>query len=368
MATESLRSLKAASGGNIVTVALVVDDSAFARRLIKGILDSSGQFSNVVTAANGKEALERLESIAPDVITLDVEMPIMNGLETLARIMEVRPTPVVMISSFTTEGAIISIEAMESGAVDVVAKPIARGLPQLQTISEELVSKVVAASKVHASKLRRLPNRKIVRAQRAVLHQPSTDCPIVAIASSTGGPRALRYLVPRLSTEWSACYIVVQHLPVGFSAAMARDLNKQSTLDVREAEDGDILKPGTVLIAPAGKHCAFKRGGRIVLTDDPPLWGVRPSADVTFSTAGAVFGKRVIGVILTGMGRDGAHGLSIIKENGGQTFAEHESSCVVYGMPRVAIETGAAQNVVPLDKMPQAIAAAVESLSRRNAA
>lgn len=351
-----------------MTVALVVDDSAFTRKLIKGILTSSGQFSAVETVTNGKEALERLEQIAPDVITLDVEMPIMNGLETLARIMEIRPTPVVMVSSLTTEGAGISVEAMENGAVDVVAKPIAHGLPQLQDISDELVSRVVAASRINPSKLRRLNTGKIAPPHRMAARKPGIDYPIVAIASSTGGPRALRYLIPRLSLDRTAFYIVVQHLPVGFSAPMARDLNKQTALEVREAATGDIPRPDTLLLAPAGFHCAFKMGGRIVLNEDPPLWGVRPSADVTFSTAGAVFGKRVIGVVLTGMGRDGAHGLSIIKDNGGRTLAEHESSCVIYGMPRAAIENGAAQTIVPLEEMPQAIAAAVESTAREIAA
>lgn len=357
---------KTCSGGVSLKKVLVVDDSAFARKLMRNILEGSGRFDEVQTAPSGLTALEKLESFSPDVITLDVEMPNMNGLETLARIMETKPTPVVMVSSFATEGADITIAALELGAVDAVAKPIARGLPQLQEISAELLDKITAASRAHVmqfSSLSRVENRPVHRAPV----RTASQFPIVAIASSTGGPRALRYLIPRLSLENSAFYIVVQHLPVGFTPAMARDLNNLTGLTVREAETGDKPTPNTLLIAPAGMHCAFKKSGMITLTEDPPLWGVRPAADVTLSTAGTVFGSRVIGVVLTGMGRDGANGLSVIKSNGGMTYAEHESSCVIYGMPRAAIESGAAQNVVPLQGMPEAIASAVASLSSRTA-
>lgn len=353
----------AVPGAMRVKRVLVVDDSAFARKLIRDILDSSGALKVVDTASNGREALSKLDSVAPDVITLDVEMPLMNGIETLTKIMQERPTPVVMLSSLTTKGAEISMTALQLGAVDVVAKPVARGLPQLQVIADALVTTVVAAAHADVRKLSLRPSITSRRVMQLSGSRVGAVLPVVVIASSTGGPRALRYLVPKLADDVSAFYLIVQHLPVGFTTAMARDLDGLSTLTVREAEDNDSPQPGMVFIAPAGKHTAFARSGRIMLTEDPPLWGVRPAADIAMTTAASVFGQRAIGVVLTGMGRDGAHGLSIIKNNGGTTLAEHESSCIIYGMPKVAIESGAAQSVIPLDKMPDAIAAAVSRVA-----
>ncbi|MHB1190498.1 MAG: CheB methylesterase domain-containing protein [Armatimonadota bacterium] len=189
--------------------------------------------------------------------------------------------------------------------------------------------------------------------------------PVVVIAASTGGPRALRWLVPRLSTKQSAFYVIVQHLPVGFSGSLARDLNNLTSLTVREAETGDSPTAGTVLIAPAGRHCTFSRDGKIAFTNEPLLWGVRPAADITMCTAAEAYGPRVIGVILTGMGCDGAHGLSVIREKGGRTIAEHELSCIIYGMPKAAIEAGVVDQIAPLEQMPSAIAAAIASAAHR---
>lgn len=347
---------------------LVVDDSAFARKLVKDVIDSSGEFILAGTAANGRDALARIEELRPDVITLDIEMPIMDGLETLAQIMLRRPTPVVMLSSLTTEGAAVSLSALELGAVDVVAKPISHGLPQLQTIAGELLAKLSVAAQVDVTRLADRSHRGTRRIIKPSTGRLGPVLPIVVIASSTGGPRALRRLIPELSMKRSAFYVVIQHLPVGFTGAMVHSMNMLTPLNVREAEPGDWPIPDTLLVAPSGRHCAFGRNGKITLTDDPTLWGVRPAADVTMCTAGVVFGSRVIGVVLTGMGRDGANGLSVIKENGGKTLAEHESTCIIYGMPKAAAETGAVDRVVPLDDMAGAIAVCVESVSRANAA
>jgi two-component system chemotaxis response regulator CheB len=213
---------------------LAVDDSAFARKLIREILNASGQLSVVDTATNGAEALSKLDRVCPDVITLDVEMPVMDGLETLARIMKERPTPVVMISSLTTEGAEVSMAALKLGAIDVAAKPIAHGLPQLRDIADELVSKVLTAASVDVGRLaRRLDQPSVPTA--AVRRGSSTGAalPVVLIASSTGGPSTLRNLSPRLPNKHGTFYFLVQHLPVGFTAVMARELNTMTPLDVR---------------------------------------------------------------------------------------------------------------------------------------
>lgn len=347
---------------------LIVDDSAFARKLIRDILSSSAELTVVDTASNGLDALAKLDEVRPDVITMDVEMPGMNGMETLARIMEVRPTPVVMLSSLTTMGAEISVAALGLGAVDVLAKPIARGLPQLQEIADALISTVVSAAAVDVRKLTKRGDDWVMPLRPSARRSPTGPVPVVIIASSTGGPRALRYLVPRLQTDRSAFYVIVQHLPQGFTTTFARDLNILTPMDVREAVNGDTPRPDTILIAPAGVHAQFNKSGSIVLTDDPPLWGVRPSADITMASAGNLFGARTVGVVLTGMGKDGAHGLKIIKAKGGTTLAEHESSCIIYGMPKAAINSGAAQKAVPLDRMSSAIASAVEHATNRAAA
>ncbi len=342
---------------------LAVDDSAFVRKLIREILDSSGEFTVVDTARNGVEAMAKLEKVQPDIITLDIEMPEMNGLETLAQIMKVRPTPVVMLSSLTTKGAEISIAALGLGAVDVVAKPIAHGLPQLRDIADDLLRTLRYAATVDVSKLAKQNDAYNVSAATVIARAPrmhSDVLPVVVIAASTGGPRALRYLVSKLDTARSAFYVIVQHLPAGFTAMFAKDLNTLTPLNVREAVDGDLPMPDTILVAPGGRHSAFMKGGRLTLTDDPPLWGVRPAADITMVSAGNVFRQRGIGVVLTGMGKDGAHGLGIMKANGGRTFAEHESTSLIYGMPKAAMDSGAAQRAVPLEEMPAAIALAME--------
>lgn len=342
---------------------LVVDDSIFVRKLVKDILSSSGKFS-VETAVNGQDALNRLEEFNPHAITLDVEMPGLSGLSVLAKIMETKPTPVVMLSSLTVKGADASIAALNLGAVDIIAKPATNGFPLIKDIADEILNKVTVAAEIDPSMLTRLApgpgisDRKPLNTSGSALK----EMPVVLIASSTGGPRALRYIIPKLPADTPAFFLVIQHLPIGFTASMAKDLDRLSALPVREAEDGDQPAMGMVLIAPAGKHCSFSRGGIIRLTDDPPLWGVKPAADVSFASAGTVFGTRTIGVVLTGMGHDGAHGLAVIRSHGGRTLAEAESSCVVYGMPKEAVESGSAERSVDLKYMPEAIDSAIRSI------
>ncbi len=348
--------------GSTVKV-LIVDDSVFARKIVADVLDSSPEIEVVGTAVDGKDALVKIPELNPDVVTLDIEMPNINGLETLKRIMQEHPVPVVMLSSLTVSGAKESIQALRYGAVDLMAKPHGSHSMGLTMLREEIISKVISASKVDVGKLKHAgmgqaskaaPPRKVDSSK-----MKSKATPIVLIASSTGGPRALRTIVPDLTTDAGVAYVVVQHLPDGFSAAMAADLNNDTALNVREAADGDVICPGDLIFAKAGSHLVWDAGNKLRLTQTPPLWGVRPSADVTMVSAAPIYRDRIVGVVLTGMGKDGADGITEIKKYGGYNIAEDESTCVVFGMPRAAIETGKIDKVVPLNKMAKAINLAV---------
>jgi two-component system chemotaxis response regulator CheB len=382
---------------------LVVDDSAFMRKMISAILCHNGM-EVVAVARDGQEGLEKAQALRPDVITLDVEMPRMDGVEFLTRLMRENPTPVLMLSSLTEAGAEITLRCLELGAVDCLQKPSGAISLDIEKIGHEIVAKVQAAAKVDGRRLRSLartaapatlPKPTETRAAMTVgsgaartvaAPRPATEAapaakpelgfpgkpavkparpllgsaePVVVIASSTGGPAALSQVLPKLRGDLSAAVVVVQHLPVGFSRPMAMRFDLSSALTVREAEEGDVMKRGEVLIAPAGKHLAFNNGGRIVLNEDPPLWGVRPAADVTLNSAAERFGKRVVAVVLTGMGRDGALGVKAVRQNGGICYAQNEETCVVFGMPRMANETGAVERLVPLGEIASVIEAAV---------
>lgn len=339
---------------------LVVDDSVFARKIITDVISSSPNLEVAGTAANGFEALELVKSVRPDAVTMDVEMPKMNGIETLRALMRECPTPVVMLSSLTSHGAKESMTALRLGAVDVMPKPNGSHCIGLGAQATELIAKVTAAACVDASML--------VAPQSAKPHHKtrlysgnSSSFPVVVIASSTGGPRAIRTILPDIS-DARAAYMIVQHIPEGFSGPFADDLNTTTHLNVRETTDNDMMMPGQMLIAKAGYHSVFSKTGKINLELAPPLWGVRPSADITMASAVEIFGSRMIGLVLTGMGRDGANGIRLIKKAGGITIAEHESSCVVYGMPRVAIETGAVDLVLPLQRIGEALNAAIADM------
>lgn len=348
---------------------LVVDDSVFARKIVADILDSSPDLVVVGAAVNGLDALAKVKSLKPDVITMDVEMPKLNGIEALRQIMATQPTPIVMVSSLTQAGAKESMLALKLGAIDIVAKPHGTHSIGLATQSAELIEKVIAAAHVSISCLVPLAVLPNTRPKLSAVSHPTDGFPIVIIASSTGGPRALRVLIPTLSDSNGAAYVIVQHLPPGFSKTMADDLNALTSLNVREAStDQNTPQPGEVILAKSGYHLVFGRNRSAGLTLSPPLWGVRPSADVTMVSAAPVFGSRLIGVVLTGMGNDGAAGLRAIREQGGVTLAEHESTCVVYGMPRVAIESGIVDVITPIDRMAEAINSAARRTARRLAA
>jgi len=253
--------------------------------------------------------------------------------------------------------------ALGLGAVDVMVKPHGSHSIGLDMYGEELIAKVVAAAGVNMSRI--APAVRYKKLTRHGAHGGGLNFNVVIIGSSTGGPRALRSIVPELPADEHTAYVVVQHLPKGFSGPLAEDLNRLSELEVRECSQDDELRGGEMLIARSGYHCIFDDMGKVRVTTDPPVWGVRPSVDVTMISAVPYFGSRLIGVLLTGMGRDGAEGMRLIKKAGGATIAEHKSSCVVYGMPRVAIESGIVDTVVPLGNMVDTIITYTEKIAHK---
>ena len=337
---------------------LVVDDSAFMRGAITRLLTTDARFEVVGQARDGDEALRLADQLRPDVITMDFNMPGLNGADTTRAILARRPTPIVMLSAHTREGAAATVEALAAGAVDFVAKPGGEVSPNLGEIREELISKLIAVS---GAKVLGPPESSPQSAPASVRPsgrvQPSAPrsmppgLRLVAIASSTGGPAALVRLLPNLRIAKSAAILIVQHMPAGFTAALADQLAERSPFPVREARGGDKLEAGQALVAPGNRHLLVERGGVISLGDGPLVHGVRPAADVTLKSIAQSFGARTVGVVLTGMGRDGALGLAAIKAAGGRTVAQDRDSSTVYGMPKAAVELGVVEEVAALDRL-----------------
>lgn len=337
---------------------LVVDDSVLMRRVIARALEAEQDIKVVGNASNGKDALSLVSKLRPDVVTMDVEMPVMDGLEAVSRLMQENPVPVVMLSAHTTGGARATMEALSAGAVDFVAKPSKAG--ETEAMLAELVTKLRVAARVS---LTRTSYRRPVppRPARAAAPPPVTDggprAELVVIGSSTGGPSALHKLMPALPSSLRAGVVVVQHIPVGFSGPMAEHLNRTSAVKIKHAEHGDAILPGHVLVAPAGFDLTFYRSGsRVTVQLNPgvkpqPPGSFRPSVDGVMTSAATVYGNRTLGVLLTGMGRDGAAGMAEIKATRGRTIAEDQSTCVVFGMPKAAIDAGAADLVLPLTRI-----------------
>lgn len=339
---------------------LVVDDSALMRRLITTILASQPDVQVVGQARNGREAVEMTLEQKPDVITMDVEMPGLNGFEALEIIMRERPTPVVMLSSITRSGAEATIRCLQLGAFDFIAKPSGSISLDLEEIAPDLLAVVRAAASSVAAKPRVRPSQ--VPRQAAPTGRTS-KC--ILIGSSTGGPRALQHVVPKLPGDLNVPVVIVQHMPPGFTRALAERINSESSLKVTEAQHGDRLEPNTVLIAPGGQHMEFTRNGIVQISDGPTVNGVKPAVDITLSSLVRAFGGEVTGVILTGMGRDGAVALKLLRDAGGRTVVESEETCVVYGMPRAAVEAGAAQMVLPIQEIAPEIVRGVRSTGTR---
>ncbi|UCZ51707.1 chemotaxis response regulator protein-glutamate methylesterase [Bacillus shivajii] len=343
---------------------LVVDDSAFMRKMISDFLNSDPSIQVIGKARNGKEAIEKNEELKPDVITLDVEMPVINGIDALKSIMSNAPTPTIMLSSTTKEGAETTIEAMELGAFDFIAKPSGSISLDIHKVTEDLITKVKLAAKMKVSKLSSLPTvRKRERTvQMGELSSSSSENgakkSLVAIGTSTGGPKALQEVLTVLPENFPLPILVVQHMPRGFTKSLSQRLNTLSNIAVKEAEDGDFLQKGTAYIAPGGKHLTIKRMGTsfvIKLDDSDQVNGHRPSVDKMFESI-SDYKMKVIAVILTGMGSDGTNGLLQLKNNNETVaIAESEQTSIVYGMPKSAIQTNKVDFVLNVEDIAPAI-------------
>jgi two-component system chemotaxis response regulator CheB len=342
---------------------MVVDDSAFMRYTITQRLAEAQDLSVVGTARDGEEALSLIPKLNPDVITLDVEMPRLNGLSTLRQIMTRFPRPVIMLSSLTCEGASETIQALTWGAVDFIAKPASKA--NIEAVMDELIGKIRRAPRARILPLGAYRTEappaesKRTSLSRRDARRVGPQDKVVVIGASTGGPRALSTVVPRLPQDLPAAVLIVQHMPAGFTRSLAERLDAESAIVVKEASHGDRLEVGQALVAPGGFHLVLDGSGEIALNQKDPVHGVRPAIDVTMASVVQRYGRRTIGVILTGMGSDGSHGSVLIHAAGGRVIAEDESSCVVWGMPRSVAEAGAADVVVPLPEVPRAIQNAV---------
>jgi two-component system chemotaxis response regulator CheB len=340
---------------NVIRV-LIVDDSPFIRKVLRDILDTDPEIAVIGAAKNGREALDIAARLKPDVITLDIEMPEMNGLECLKRLLEQGSYAVIMVSAVTTEGAKATIEALNIGAVDFIAKPDNIFRISGDEKRKELIQKVKVAKEAG---LINLSKKADIKKKQFLGTKAPTIEKIIAIGTSTGGPRALQRVIPFLPGDLPAAIVVVQHMPQGFTRSLASRLNDISEMMVKEAEDNELMKAGYVYIAPGDRHLLLSKYGNDIilrLDDSSPLSGHRPSYDKMLFSMSRLGQDNIIGVIMTGMGTDGSKGLKGIKEKAGvRIIAQDEQSCIVYGMPRAAIEMGIVDKVVPLEQIPVAI-------------
>lgn len=331
---------------------LVVDDSALMRMLIPSMLQRSPHIEVVGAASNPFAAREMIKELNPDVITLDVEMPKMDGISFLHKIMTLRPTPVVMVSSLTQKGADITLQALELGAIDFIGKPTLDLEKNMPLLADELIEKVRAAA---VSKVRSHARKVEVKAAAPVSFD--TTEAIVALGASTGGVETLGRLLGALPPN-APGIVIAQHMPAQFTKQFAERINKHCAVQVAEATQGQRIRPGTAWIAPGDRHLEVRRSGADYvcrLTEEPPVSGHRPSVDVLFNSVAEACGAQAIGVILTGMGRDGADGLKAMRDAGCRTIGQDEATSLVYGMPKAAFDAGAVETQLPEDKIPSAI-------------
>jgi two-component system, chemotaxis family, protein-glutamate methylesterase/glutaminase len=329
---------------------MIVDDSLFMRAAIARTL-ASGPFEVVGQAKDGSDALVQIPRLQPDVITMDFNMPGLNGAETVRAVMQTRPTPVVMFSAHTRQGARETFDALAAGAVDFVTKPAGEVSVDLSKIADELIRKLLAAASARprAAAPPRVPRASSPAIARTTL--PGALPRVCVIAVSTGGPAALSEVIPALPAELRLAVVVVQHMPAGFTGALAERLDAASRVSVREAQPGDRPLAGGVLIAPGDRHLEFDDRGMVVLGDGPQVHGCRPAADVTMASAAKVYGRRALAMVMTGMGKDGAAGALAIKHAEGKTCAQDQATSVIYGMPKAAVEAGAIDEVLPLGEL-----------------
>jgi len=333
-----------------LSTVLVVDDSAFMRRLIAEMVESTGEYRVVGTAADGIEAIDKIRAINPDIVTLDIEMPRLDGLQALDLIMRELARPVVMLSAAGSErGNEMTLRALERGAVEFVRKPSGPISIDLLTVRQELLAALNAARAVNMTGVKTPPRAAArVGAETVPKKTAGPASRVVAVAASTGGPRALGEIVPHLPEDLGAAVLIVQHMPREFTRSLSHRLDRMSPLPVAEAADGEPLMENQVYVAPGGYHMTL--GGdagsaTIRLDTSPTVWGVRPAADPLFTSVAETFGNSAIGVILTGMGRDGAEGLRLIRAAGGVAVVQDRDSSIIYGMPQSALAIAGADRV-----------------------
>ena len=344
---------------------LVVDDSAFMRKSISLMLESDPEISVLATARDGRDAIVKIKDLKPDLVTLDIEMPILDGLSALKIIMKECPVPVLMVSSVTTEGADATLKALDLGAIDFISKDLSSASANIINVRDELVAKVKAIAR-NTSLSERLSSGKRSSTQSHGLSLDKglsipdiqQDFEAVLVGISTGGPQALLQFLPQLPANFPLGIAIVQHMPPRFTKSMAERLDGLCQLTVKEASTGDELLPGTVLIAQGGRQMTFESGREsltAVISDEPASSIYRPSADIMMISAASAVNKPFVGLIMTGMGKDGLHGLRLIKKKGGCVIAQDAQSCIIYGMPKAAVEDGIADYVLPLDQISAAL-------------
>lgn len=346
---------------------LVVDDSAFMRKTLSNMLEGDPRVAVVGVARNGEEGVQKVAELHPDVVTMDVEMPGMNGIEALKRIMAIRPVPVIMVSSLTEEGAKETLSALELGAVDYIPKHLEGVVTNITALQQELIAKVMAAAGAK-DKIRR---SSFVKRETPVVGPPlhasrftaltsaaisaTRGSKVVAIGCSTGGPQALQEVLPLFPADFPAGILIVQHMPQFFTKPFAERMNQRCHIEVREAKEGDVVTPGVALIAPGGNHMRVVRRRAIdvevTLIPNTQNLPYVPSVDVMMQSVAEVYHAKGIGVILTGMGQDGLEGMKAIKGAKGRTVAQDEATCVVYGMPKAVVEGGYADKVMPVSQI-----------------
>ncbi|HRH43253.1 MAG TPA: chemotaxis response regulator protein-glutamate methylesterase [Pyrinomonadaceae bacterium] len=339
---------------------LIVDDSAYVRKVVREMLSNSPMLEVVGAARDGKEALELVQTLNPDVITSDLMMPELDGLGFVREQMSRRPIPIVMMSSVDENNA-DTLAALDAGAVDFVQKPTALATEKMFEVRQKLIEKIKTAAEVHLENLQFIPTKisQTVKKSSTYSFNQNIRYDVMVLGISTGGPQALRFLIPQLPADFPIPVAIVLHMPVGYTKMYAEKLNEISALEVLEAQEGDELIAGRVLLAPAGKHLTFKRNknGQTAahLSLTPLELQHRPAVDVLFQSAAETFRDRTLGIVMTGMGKDGQNGAAWIKAQGGTIFTEAEETCVVFGMPGAVIEAGLSDKVIGLDKMAQVL-------------
>jgi len=343
----------------------VVDDSILMRRMISDMISEAADIEVIDTAKNGLELMEKVNTLKPDVVTLDVEMPKMDGLEVLKTLKEKNINiPVIMLSSVSKKGAEITMKCLELGAFDFISKPSGSISLDIASLQNELIHKIRCAGEkrefIKSKSIKILSKTKIERTKSSGVEKSYGEYKAIVIGASTGGPKALHSLITSLPKDLGVPVFIVQHMPAGFTKAFADRLNNNSRLEVIEAAHMSEITNDKVYIAPGNYHMEISSDNKITLNEEPTLWGVRPAVDKLFVSASKMYGEALISVVLTGMGKDGAKGTEVIKDAGGYTISEHQSTCTIYGMPKAAYDTGKVDEVLPLTDIPSRLLALVK--------